>query len=71
MKAAGGAISWYSKKLNLVALSSAEAEYKALGEGGKDASWRRQILGELQLSTSIVKIYCDNESAKSISKNPI
>jgi len=54
-KLAGGAISWYSKKLQLVALSSAEAEYKALGEGVKEAIWLRQLLGELQLPTGPVE----------------
>ena len=42
-KAAGGAITWHSKKQTMVALSSTEAEYVALGE----ASWLRNLYGEL------------------------
>jgi len=56
-KLAGGAISWYSKKLTLVALSSTEAEYKALAEGGKEAIWLKQIMGELHLTTGALSIY--------------
>lgn len=70
-KLAGGAIIWNSKKLNMVALSSTEAEYKALLEEAKDAVWLRQIMGELHLPIDTVKIFCDNQSAKAISKNPI
>ena len=39
VKVAGGAVTWFSKKLPLVATSSTEAEYKALSEGGKDVMW--------------------------------
>lgn len=70
-KLGGGAVSWYSKKLHLVALSSAEAEYKALGEGGKEAIWLKQLFTELHLPTGTIKIYCDNQSALAISKNPV
>jgi hypothetical protein len=70
-KLAGGAITWYSKKLALQALSSTEAEYKALSEGAKEAVWLTQLFGELHLSTLPIRIYCDNESALAISKNPV
>jgi len=55
-QAGGGAISWYSKKLTLVALSSTEAEYKAR-QGGKEAIWLKQIMGELHLTTGALRIY--------------
>jgi len=67
----GGAVSWKSKKLNLVALSSAEAEYKALGEGAKDAIWFRQLYRELEFPLSPVTLFCDNQAAISLSKNPV
>ena len=67
----GGAVSWKSKKLNLVALSSAEAEYKALGEGAKDAIWFRQLFNELHFPLARVSLLCDNQAAISLSKNPV
>ena len=70
-KIAGGAVSWYSKKLQLTATSSAEAEYKALSEGAKEAMWLKNLLGELQISTGPIILYCDNQSAMAISKNPV
>lgn len=70
-KVAGGAVTWYSKKLAMVASSSAEAEYKALSEGAKEAMWFRNLMTELSLPVSPVHIYCDNQGAVAISKNPI
>jgi len=70
-KLAGGCISWYSKKLQLTATSSTEAEYKALSEGAKEAMWLRNIMGELGIQLKPVKLYCDNQSAVKISKNPV
>jgi hypothetical protein len=43
---AGGAVSWCSKKQNLVSLSSTESEYKALSFGAQEAIWLRQLLKE-------------------------
>lgn len=40
----GGAISWFSKKQTIVATSSAEAEYIALGKGAQEAVWLSRIL---------------------------
>jgi len=70
-KVAGGAISWYSKKLHLVATSSAEAEYKALAEGTKEALWLKNVMVELGLQLQPIKLYCDNQSAINMSKNPV
>jgi hypothetical protein len=70
-KLAGGAISWYSKKLQLTATSSAEAEYKALSEGAKEAMWLHNIMGELGIQLKCTKLFCDNESALNMSKNPV
>jgi hypothetical protein len=68
-KIGGGAVSWYSKKLRLVALSSAEAEYKALAEGSKEAIWFMQLYTELGLKVSPVRMFCDNQAAIAQSKN--
>ena len=31
----------------------------------------KQLMGELQLSTDTIRIYCDNQAAIAISKNPV
>lgn len=71
VKIGGGAVSWYSKKLKLVALSSAEAEYKALAEGAKEAIWFIQLYTELGLKVSAIRLLCDNQAAIAQSKNPV
>jgi hypothetical protein len=71
-KVANGVVTWASKKLPQVALSSAEAEYKALGEGVKDAIWLKQLYTELGLDSSpTTMVYCDNTASIQISKNPV
>lgn len=71
-------ISWMSKKQSLIALSTCEAEYYALTEGGKEAIHLRRLLWELQnqspysqdtVSEALI-IYCDNQSAITVAKDP-
>ena len=45
--AAGGAITWKSKKQTMIALSSTEVEYVALSEAGHKAIWLRNLYREL------------------------
>lgn len=69
---AGGPISHQSKKQSVVALSSCEAEYMALGEAGKEAVWLNGLLSELgqrQKSTPIL-IRGDNQGALALTDNP-
>ena len=70
-KIAGGAVTWYSKKLPLVATSSTEAEYKALSEGAKEAIWFKNLMEEIKLNPKTITVYCDNQAAIQISKNPV
>jgi hypothetical protein len=51
--AAGGAITWKSKKQTMIALSSTEAEYVALSEAGREAIWLRNLYGGTRISTGI------------------
>ena len=44
----GGAISWKSRKPDVVATSSTEAEYVALSEAAKESIWLRRLLTELE-----------------------
>lgn len=45
----GGPVSWCSKRQVTVALSSTEAEYIALTQAAKEATWLRLLLTELGL----------------------
>jgi hypothetical protein len=68
----GNLVSWLSKRQPVVSRSSAEAEYRAVGNGVAEASWLRQLLAELHTPPSrSTLIYCDNVSAVYLSINPI
>jgi hypothetical protein len=70
--AAGGAITWRSGKQSVTATSSMEAEYIALWEAGKEASWLRSLHTELGLIfKKPTPLLCDNSGAVAIAKNPI
>lgn len=70
-------VSWGSKKQKTVALSSAEAEYMAIGATAQEAKWVSQLLSEIFITGTIdeghkpVIIYTDNQSALAISKNDL
>ena len=69
--AAGGAITWKSKKQTVIALSSTEAEYVALSEAGREATWLRNLYGELrfpQQSATVIK--GDNDGSVVLTHNP-
>jgi len=62
----GGAISWSSKKQELVTLSTTEAEYVAATHAAKEGMWLRALFGEVFPPTCINKpttIFGDNKSA--------
>ena len=60
----GGAISWSSKKQELVTLSTTEAEYVALTHAAKEALWLWQFLEELFGPIGgPLTLYGDNPSA--------
>ena len=67
--AAGGAITWRSKKQTVIALSTTEAEYIALCEAGREACWLRNLYSELGLpQKSPTTIKGDNDSSISLAK---
>ncbi|GKV04797.1 hypothetical protein SLEP1_g16905 [Rubroshorea leprosula] len=67
-----GAISWSSKKQPIVTLSTTKAEYVAATSCACQAIWLRRIMEELELNQhEATSIYCDNNSAIKLSKNPI
>ena len=47
--AAGGAVTWRSKKQATIALSFTEVEYVVLSEAGREACWIKNLCEELIL----------------------
>ena len=65
-------VSWFRKKQNSIALSTAEAEYVAAASCCTQLLWMMKTLQDFQIKCSPpISIMCDNTSAISISKNPI
>ena len=63
---------WQSKKQSVVARSSAEAEFRAMAQGICEGIWLNRLLEELRVpSKHPIVLYCDNQAAISIAKNPI
>ncbi|CAI7843820.1 unnamed protein product [Closterium sp. NIES-53] len=59
-----GPISWQSSKQELIALSSAEAEYIALCSATKEGLYLRELLEEAKLAElPSFTVFCDNQSA--------
>ncbi|KIP03168.1 hypothetical protein PHLGIDRAFT_78019 [Phlebiopsis gigantea 11061_1 CR5-6] len=66
----GGAVSWSSKRQEIVALSTAEAEYVALNHATKEAIWLRNFLHEVwRMPLDPTQMYSDNQSAIAIAKD--
>lgn len=64
-------ISWGSTKQKTVALSSTEAEYIAISEASKEATYLRNLMRELLGSLKKITIYNDNQGALKLTENPI
>jgi len=68
----GNLVTWRSKKQNVVARSSAEAEYRSMAHGICEILWLKRFLEELRRPVSFpMKLYCDNKAAISIAHNPV
>lgn len=64
-------VSWWSKKQNLVARSSTEAEYRSLANTAAEVLWIQSLLTELKVPFQTPVLYCDNLSTVSLSHNPV
>ncbi|KAK3006500.1 hypothetical protein RJ639_017039 [Escallonia herrerae] len=66
----GNLVTWRSKKQNVVARSSAEAEFRGIALGVCEALWLRLLLQDLGcVSKQPIKLYCDNKAACDIAHN--
>ncbi|KAI3513141.1 hypothetical protein L1887_20467 [Cichorium endivia] len=69
----GGAVTWKSSKQETVADSTCESEYIAASEASKEAAWLKNFIGDLGVVPSIqepMELFCDNEGAVALKKEP-
>ena len=69
----GGAVSWKSSKQSITADSTTEAEYIAASDAAKEAVWIKKFITELGVvpsTESPVPLYCDNNGAIALVKEP-
>nr|GEW93232.1 copia protein [Tanacetum cinerariifolium] len=64
-------VSWMSKKQDCTAMSSAEAGYVALSVSCAQLMWMRTQLKDYGFNFNKLPLYCDSQSAISISCNPV
>jgi hypothetical protein len=64
-------VSWSSKKQNTIALSTAEAEYVAVGACCAQLLWMKQTLKDYACELTKIPLLCDNESDIKMANNPI
>nr|CAN71314.1 hypothetical protein VITISV_019317 [Vitis vinifera] len=70
--AGGNLVTWKSKKQNVVARSSAEAEFRGMALGLCEALWLRLLLQDLgYLSRQPIRLFCDNKVVCDIAHNPV
>ncbi|RDY13001.1 Copia protein, partial [Mucuna pruriens] len=68
----GNMVSWKSKKQNIIARSSAEAEYRAMASATCELIWVKQLIQELKFTdVQPMKLYCDNQATLHIASNPV
>ena len=66
----GGAVSWSSKKQELVTLSTTEAEYVAATHTAKEAMWLRRLIGELfKAIEEPTTLFSDSKSAIALAQD--
>ena len=65
-----GAVTWSSKKQQIVALSSTEAEYVSLTHAGKEALWLWTLFREMRgTELATMTINCNNQGSIALTKD--
>ncbi|GKF86176.1 hypothetical protein Tco_0254003, partial [Tanacetum coccineum] len=64
-------VSWMLKKQDCTAMSSAEAECVALSSSCAQVMWMRTQLQDYGFNYNKISLYCDSQSAITISCNPV
>ena len=67
----GATITWSSVLQRTVALSTAEAEYVSVANAAKQVLWIQQLLSDIGINQTKTPLYCDNQAALALTKNPI
>ena len=68
----GNLVTWRSKKQKVVALSSAEAEFKGVAKRLCELLWLKRLLEEIECSSQdTMNLFCDNKAAIAIAHNPV
>ncbi|XP_019056677.1 PREDICTED: uncharacterized protein LOC109116185 [Tarenaya hassleriana] len=68
----GNLVTWKSKKQNVVARSSAEAEYRAMANTTCELIWLKHLLDDLGISCILpMPLHCDNQAALHIAANSV
>ena len=66
----GGAVSWSSKRQEIVSLSTTESEYVAATHGSKEGIWLRSLLSEtFGTLKSPTTLFSDNQSAIALTRD--
>ena len=66
----GGAVSWSSKRQEIVSLSTTESEYVAATHASKEALWLRSLISQIfEPITEPTTLFSDNQSAIALTKD--
>ena len=67
----GGPVSWKSRLMPTIALSSCEAEFMALTEVCRELMWMCRFMDEIGVDYEVPEIYCDSSSAINWAEDPV
>ncbi|PPQ83632.1 hypothetical protein CVT26_000950 [Gymnopilus dilepis] len=66
----GGAVSWSTKRQEIISLSTTESEYVAATYAAKEALWLRSLISELfNVTLTPTTLFSDNQSAIALTKD--